>query len=61
MKHEQTAKQFIKAIQTIAEKSENLDNFEAYLTYHFPEWLKKYANTPETITAELKTFAEMDI
>lgn len=60
-KHEQTAQQFIEAIKTIASKPQNLDNLEIYLTYHFPAWLEKFANTPEGITAELKAFAEMEI
>lgn len=55
------AKIFIEAIKTIAEKPQNLDNLESYLTWHFPEWLQKYANTPENLTAELKHFAEMEI
>ena len=55
------ANEFIKAIETIANKPENLENFKSYLTYHFDTWLKLYANTPETITAELKAFAEMKI
>jgi len=61
MKHERVAAQFVAAIKTIAAKPENLDNLESYLTYHFPVWLAKYANTPETITAELREFAEMEI
>ena len=60
-KHEQTAKQFCEALQTIAGKPENLDNLESYLSYHFAEWMNKYANTPENITAELKSFADMEI
>ena len=60
-KHEQTAKQFCEALRTIAGKPENLDNLELYLSMHFPEWLEKFANTPENITAELKQFAEMII
>lgn len=60
-KHEQTAKQFCEALRTIAGKPENLDNLESYLSYHFAEWMNKYANTPENITAELKSFADMDI
>ena len=58
---EQIAHQFIEAIKTIAEKPQNLDNLECYLSHHFPVWLEKYANAPETITAELKAFAEMII
>ena len=59
--HEHTAAQFVAAIKTIAAKPENLENLELYLGYHFPEWMQKYANTPETITAELREFAEMEI
>lgn len=61
MKHEQTAHQFTEAIKTIASKPENLENLEAYLSYHFPAWLEKFANTPENITAEMRAFAEMEI
>ena len=60
-KHEQTAKLFCNALRAIAGKPENLDNLESYLSYHFAEWLNKYANTPENITAELKSFADMDV
>ena len=58
---ETIAAQFVQAIKTIATKPENLENLESYLSHHFPEWLQKYANTPETITAELRAFAEMEI
>lgn len=58
---EHIAHQFIEAIKTITEKPQNLDNLECYLSHHFPEWLAKFANTPETLTAELKAFAEMNI
>ena len=60
-KHEQTAKQFCEALQTIAGKPKNLDTFELYLSLHFAEWLNKWANTPEAITSELQSFAEMEI
>lgn len=61
MKHEETAREFIEAIKTIAAKESNLNNFEIYLSYHFDTWLKKFAYDPERITAELKAFAEMEI
>lgn len=61
MKHERTAAQFTAAIKTLAEKPENLENLELYLSRHFGEWLQKYANTPETLTAELREFAQMEI
>lgn len=58
---EQIAHQFIEAIKTIAEKPQNLENLESYLSNHFVEWMNKYANTPENITAELESFADMDV
>ena len=61
MKYEKIAHEFIKAIKTISEKPQNLENLEIYLSYHFPAWLEKFANTPEQITAELQAFSEMDI
>jgi len=61
MKHKHTAAQFVEAIRTIAAKPENLDNLECYLSYHFDKWLEMWANTPETITAEMVNFAEMKI
>ena len=58
---EELAKEFAKAIKTIAQKDANLENFESYLSQHFEIWLKKFAKTPESITAELKHFANMEI
>lgn len=58
---EKVAEQFIEAIKLMAEKPDNLNNFECYLSYHFAEWLKVYANTPETMVAEFRSFAEMKI
>ena len=60
-KFEQEAKQFCEAIKTIAEKPENLENLELYLSIHFATWIEKFASTPETITAALQSFAKMII
>lgn len=57
----QTAVEFVAAIKKIANKPENLDNLESYLSYCFPEWLEKYANTPEKLAAEMAEFANMEI
>lgn len=54
------AKIFCDAIRTIAEKPENIDNLESYLTYHFTGWLNKYGNYPEDLAMEMKMFAEME-
>lgn len=61
MKHEKTAAQFIKAIKTLAEKPENLENLELYLSNHFQTWLDRFGNTPEDITSEMIEFARMEI
>ena len=58
---EKVAEQFVNAIKTIAEKPENLDNFQWYLSYHFEAWVKEYANTPEGLTAEMVEVANMEI
>ena len=61
MDYSHIAEQFIDAIVTLADKPQNLDNLESYLSQHFGAWLEKYANTPEGITAELREFANMSI
>ena len=52
---------FVAAIKEIAGKPENLNNLESYLSHHFTEWLREYANTPDGMAAEMKEFASMDI
>ena len=59
--NDKLALEFVKAIKTLAEKPDNLDNFECYLSHHFDVWMEKYANTPENLTAEIKMFAEMEM
>ena len=59
--HAKAAADFISAIKAIANNPENLDNFESYLSQHFAVWLEKYANTPDSIAAEMRAFAEMEI
>lgn len=54
------AKIFCDAIRTIAEKPENINNLESYLTHHFTGWLNKYGNYPENLAMEMKMFAEME-
>ena len=55
------AKIFCDAIRTMAEKPENIDNLESYLTYHFTTWLERYGNCPENFAMEMKNFAEMEV
>lgn len=58
-KYENEARTFCEAIKLLAENDEALENFETYLSYHFETWLKNYANTPESISTELKDFANI--
>lgn len=58
---EKAAAVFAAAIKTIADKPANLDNLESYLSHHFPEWLNRFANTPETLAAEMREFANIEI
>ena len=55
------AKMFCDVIRTMSRKPENIENLENYLAYHFADWLKVYANNPEDIAMEMKSFAEMKI
>ena len=59
--YEKAAKTFCKAIADIANKPDNLDNLENYLTAHFAIWLEKWGNTPENIADDLKHFADMEV
>lgn len=59
--YEKLATQLCEAITTIAAKPENLANLEGYLSYHFPEWLNKWASTPADLVSEMRSFAEMEV
>ena len=48
------------AIKKLAADEDHLNNFLSYLTQHFPEWLRKYANTPEGLVSEFREFANMN-
>lgn len=59
--NEQLAAELTAAIKLLASKPDNLDNFESYITHCFDTWVIKYANTPEGLTAEIKSFATMEV
>lgn len=59
MSNTECAKVFTEAIKTLAENPDNLDNLKCYLEHHFDIWMEKYAHTPEGLTSEMKSFAEM--
>jgi predicted DNA-binding ribbon-helix-helix protein len=59
MEYEKEAKIFVDAIKKLGENEDALFNFESYLSVHFGEWLKQFANTPEELAYEMKSFSEM--
>lgn len=59
--NKENAHDFVEAIKKLVQKPENLENLENYLSHHFHAWLFEYAQTPDDITAELKSFAEMEL
>jgi hypothetical protein len=61
MKYEQEAKELVEALKLLANRPGNMDNLESYLSYHFGEWLEKYANSPAAMVGEMKSFAEMEV
>jgi len=60
-KFNQLAHEFAEAIRLFAEKPDNIDNLESYLSRHFEAWMEKYAYDPETLTSEMKHFAALEI
>jgi len=61
MNNKESAKMFVDAIAELANKPDNLYNLESYLSMHFDKWIEKFANTPEGLAIEMKSFANMDI
>ena len=60
-KYTSEAEQFCNAIRELANKPENLQNLESYLSWHFDKWLEKFASTPDDMAAEMSNFAQMEI
>ena len=58
---EDAARMFCDAIKEIANKPENMENLEAYLSNHFTEWMEKYAGDPVNLAGEMHDFAMMEI
>lgn len=61
MRNNELAEMFTTAIKSIADKPDNLENLEFYLSYHFDDWVKNFANSPENLVSEMKNFSEMNI
>lgn len=45
------------SIKALAAYPERLENFNSYLSQHFPNWIDKYAGTPVELTHEFAKFA----
>lgn len=58
--YDKLAHELVEAIRMFAEKPENLDNFESYLSHHFDDWFADFINTPESLVYEIRQFAEME-
>lgn len=58
-RYEEQAKAFCDAIRDFAKSEDAINNMESYLSYHFPEWLRKYAYDMESLSAEMANFAHM--
>ena len=58
-RYEDLAQQFCAAIRKLAYSEDAINNFESYLSYHFPEWMEKFASYPEGLTSEVQFFSEM--
>lgn len=59
--YSKSAADFVEAIKLIATKPDNLDNLQCYLSHHFPEWVSRWANSPENLAAEMQEFAKMEV
>lgn len=59
MNYEEEAKRFCEAIKRLASNEASLGNLECYLSFHFKEWLERFANTPADMACELQEFAKI--
>lgn len=59
IKFETEAKRFCAAIKKIAANENTLGNLELYLSFHFDEWLEKFANTPSWMANEMEEFSKI--
>ena len=59
-KYSEEAEIMRQAIIDLAENPDALDNLTSYLSMHFESWLKKFANTPGNMAAELRSFSHIE-
>lgn len=58
-KYKEQAATVAAAILEMASNPSSLENFESYLSFHFAEWLDKWANDPDSMACELKEFSKI--
>ena len=47
------------ALRDLVHDESALENFISYLSYHFPDWLSRYAYTPESFVSEIEHFSKL--
>lgn len=57
--YDKEARMLSEAIRRLAYNEDNLFTMETYLSFHFQDWLEKYANTPEGMAAEFESFSKI--
>lgn len=57
--YEKEAQRFCEAIKKLASNKDSLFNLECYLSFHFKEWLERFANTPEKMAGEMEEFSKI--
>ena len=58
-KFENEAKEFCDALKKMVNNEYSIENFESYLSHHFDVWYEKYANTPQGLIYEIRSFSEI--
>lgn len=58
-KYKEQAATVAAAILEMASNPSSLENFKTYLSFHFAEWLEKWANDPDNMACEFKEFSKI--
>lgn len=57
--YDKEARRLIEAIRRLASNEGNLLTMETYLSFHFQDWMEKFANTPEGMADEFESFSKI--
>jgi TorA maturation chaperone TorD len=58
--YEKEAKRLCDAMKKLASNESSLDNLECYLSFHFKEWLERFASTPADMACEMEEFSKIN-